>query len=455
MKTRSESLKKMKLRSRILFVCAVMFLVSFFITARNVLQTRSLTERMEESFLTNRQLLEVQNGLQQIETDVETFLNTRSNASLEAYYEHVRTYEESIRFLHTSPSAVESDILEKNVVRMSESYLAIADRAITEKRGRDIDAYQATFVELTEQFRFLNAMIATLNNRQFEKNAISNDAMLLSAQNATRSQMLILGLIALLGIFLIIMLGRMVDPIESEIHEREIRMETQVKDAELKYLRAQINPHFLFNTLNAGTQLAMMEGADRTYQYLHKVADFYRYLVREEGAVTTLQKEIEIVDDFMYIINVRYGGDIAYEKDIDASLLQGDVPSMILQPLVENCTKHGFAEKEGEKTIRLKASRGEENEMRLFVSDNGGGMSKEMIEKVLSGEENEAEASDANTHTAQEGADSYTRGGVGLRNVLRRLRMYYNKEDVMEITSSAEGTTILLKLPLAHEETDV
>lgn len=440
---------KMKLRSRILLVCAVMFLISFIITARNTLQTRELTGRMEESFYTNRQLLEILNGLQAIETDVETFLNTRSTASLEAYYDHVRAYEESIAPLHRYASATQSEILEKNIVRMSETYLNIADRAITEKRGRNIDAYQVTFVDLTEQFRYLSAMINTLNSRQFELNAVSNDAMLASAQNATRTQMFVLGLIALLGIFLIIMLGRMVDPIESELHEREIRMETQVKDAELKYLRAQINPHFLFNTLNAGTQLAMMEDADRTYQYLHKVADFYRYLVREEGATTTLAKEIEIVDDFIYIINVRYGGDIAYEKDIDENLLNYTVPSMILQPLVENCTKHGFAEKETDKTIRFSARLRDASTMELAVSDNGSGMSQEAIRRVM------ALADDAAKDAADQtigSAEAYEKGGVGLRNVLRRLKMYYNREDVMEIKGSDAGTTIRLTLPLIQEE---
>ena len=451
MKRRSEVLKNMKLRSRILLVCALMFLVSFIITARNTMQTRSLTGRMEESFYTNRQLLEIQNDLAAIQTDVDAFLNTRSTASLEAYYEHVRIYEESIEPLHRAASAVKSEILEKNVVRMSETYLNIADRAITEKRGRNIDAYQETFVELNEQFRFLNAMINTLNNRQFELNAVSNDVMLTSARNATRTQMLILLLIALLSVFLIIMLGRMVDPIESEIHEREIRMETQVKDAELKYLRAQINPHFLFNTLNAGTQLAMMEDADRTYNYLHKVADFYRYLVREEGATTTLQKEIELVDDFIYIINVRYGGDIAYEKEIDESLLTHEVPSMILQPLVENCTKHGFAEKESDKTIRLSARMRDDQTMELAVSDNGGGMTQEAIGRVLAlPEDTQEEGERLTAHSAEE----YEKGGVGLRNVLRRLRMYYNKEDVMEIASTEEGTTILLTLPVTQNEED-
>ena len=446
----SEMFKNMKLRTRILLVCAVMFIISFIITARSSLQTSILTNRMEDSFSTNRQLLDVQNSLQRIETDVEDFLNTRSTASLEAYYDDVRAYEERIGAFNIQPSENTIKTLEKNVVYMSRAYLQLADRAIAQKRGRDIDAYQESFSILQEQYRYLNAMIATLNSRQFEESAVDNDSVMESARAALRSQLMILMLMLFLGLFLIIMLGRMVDPIESALHEREIRMETQVKDAELKYLRAQINPHFLFNTLNAGTQLAMMEEADRTYQYLHKVADFYRYLVREEGATATLQKEIEIVDDFMYIINVRFGGDIAYEKEIDETLLNAPVPSMILQPLVENCTKHGFADMEGQKVIRLSARPVADGLMELSVADNGGGMSEEVIRHVL--ETDKTVTGAEQTQEDKGGAQSYTQGGVGLRNVLKRLRMYYNREDVMEINSTEAGTKILLKLPLTQED---
>lgn len=94
-------------------------------------------------------------------------------------------------------------------------------------------------------------------------------------------------------------------------------MEAHLKDAKLKYLQAQINPHFLFNTLNAGAQLAMMEGADKTYQYVQNVADFFRYNVKRDDEPVTLSNEIELVDNYIYILNVRFSGEIKYRKNID------------------------------------------------------------------------------------------------------------------------------------------
>ena len=96
------------------------------------------------------------------------------------------------------------------------------------------------------------------------------------------------------------------------------------------------------NTLNAGAQLAMMEGADRTYRYVQKVADFFRYNVKKNNDTVTLREEISLVDTYIYILNVRFSGDIHFRKEVDESLLDVQVPSMILQPIVENSVNYGI-----------------------------------------------------------------------------------------------------------------
>ena len=130
--------------------------------------------------------------------------------------------------------------------------------------------------------------------------------------------------------------------IQQSLKEKELMMEAHLKDAQLKYLQAQINPHFLFNTLNAGAQLAMMEGADRTYDYVQNVAEFFRYNVKKGNETVTVREEIELVDNYIYILNVRFSGEIHYEKKIEESLLSIQMPGMILQPVVENCVNHGI-----------------------------------------------------------------------------------------------------------------
>ena len=133
-------------------------------------------------------------------------------------------------------------------------------------------------------------------------------------------------------------------------------METHLKDAQLKYLQAQINPHFLFNSLNAGAQLAMMESADRTYDYIQNMAAFFRYNIKKDHDEVTLEEEIRLVDNYIYILNVRFSGEIHFEKKVDESLLGVHIPSMLLQPIVENSVLHGIAERAEAGSILVTAS---------------------------------------------------------------------------------------------------
>ena len=93
---------------------------------------------------------------------------------------------------------------------------------------------------------------------------------------------------------------------EQALMERELLMEAHLKDARLKYLQSQVDPHFLFNTLNAGSQLAFLEGAKRTQDYVQKVADFFRYTISLKKEDVSLEEEIRMVDTYIYILNVRF-----------------------------------------------------------------------------------------------------------------------------------------------------
>lgn len=121
---------------------------------------------------------------------------------------------------------------------------------------------------------------------------------------------------------------------ENEMRENELKTQTLLKDAQLKYLQSQINPHFLFNTLNAGMQLAMIEDADKTALFIENMAEFFRYNLSRINEDATLADEIQLVDHYIYILNVRFAGDIHYKKEIEPGLENVLVPSMILQPLV-------------------------------------------------------------------------------------------------------------------------
>ena len=234
---------------------------------------------------------------------------------------------------------------------------------------------------------------------------------------------------------------RKIQKLMKQVRQEEISL----RKTELKALQAQINPHFLFNTLNAGAQLAMMEGADRTYEYVQNVAEFFRYNVKKSNDIVTVREELELVDHYIYILNVRFSGDIHYGKEIEEDLLDSCMPSMILQPIVENSVNHGIREMNGEGKIRLKVYHVDGDTLGISIRDNGIGMDRDTIEKVLGG----------NYHEEQSGGGS---NGIAMGNVIARLKLFTQNEDVMTILSDGkdQGTEVILYLPIKErEKTDV
>ena len=224
--------------------------------------------------------------------------------------------------------------------------------------------------------------------------------------------------------------------LENQMKERELLMDAHLKEAQLKYLQAQINPHFLFNTLNAGAQLAMMEDAKSTYRYLQNVAAFFRSKTNRDEQITSLADEIRLVDSYMYIINVRFSGSIRYEKNIDEDLVHVTMPSMTLQPIVENAVNHGIRDIDWPAVITLSVYR-TGNSITISVRDNGVGMEEQQMQEILSGE----------AHPRKKGDET---NGVGLANVVNRLQLFYEQRDVFDITSAGpgKGTEVLLFLPM-------
>ena len=218
--------------------------------------------------------------------------------------------------------------------------------------------------------------------------------------------------------------------IESRLMEKEVqnlKMQTLLNKAELQSLQSQINPHFLFNTLNAGVQLAMMEDADKTSCFLENLAAVFRYNVRRLDTEVTLYEEMHNVKAYIDLMKVRFGDMIQFGVEIeDEDILQISVPPLILQPIVENACIHGIGEKEEGGSIVIHIFREGDHNL-IEVVDNGMGMSEETINRIHQkalGEESFPEE-DQKGHTT----------GIGINNVIQRLRILYKREDVIRITS--------------------
>lgn len=209
-----------------------------------------------------------------------------------------------------------------------------------------------------------------------------------------------------------------------------IEMKLQVQErlllqARMEALQSQINPHFLFNTLNSIASLVRFD-PDMARVLIVKLASILRRLQRKGDAFVHLRDEVEFIDDYLDIEVVRFGRDkLRVVKDLDPVTLDIVVPTMVLQPLVENSIKHGLAPRIEGGSITLR-SRLSEGFLVVEVQDNGVGMP-----------------------LAGEGALVEPGGGIGMSNVAERLKVLYGDAATMTISSAdGQGTLVVLRVPV-------
>ncbi|MNV65596.1 Sensor histidine kinase YpdA [compost metagenome] len=209
-------------------------------------------------------------------------------------------------------------------------------------------------------------------------------------------------------------------------------MQRLVKELELQALQSQINPHFLFNTLNVLSRLALLEGADKTSDLIISMSNLLRYSLQRLDTPVTLQEEITHIKEYAAIQQARFRERIRFELDADPAVLQVEIPALTLQPLVENAYHHGVANMESGAVISLKVLKAETGVL-IEISDNGAGIPEETLQAIM-----RLEAS----------SDSGKSTGLGTRNVLKRLQLFYGEDDLVQIRSGlGQGTTITIRIP--------
>lgn len=429
-KDKKSLLQNLSVQGRILLTCIITSLVISGINFYLFMNINAVIGRINRIYMSNVVINEIYATLGEVQTSLTEYLNTRSSDAMEAYFRNEQDYQNKLMELDPA-SETDASILQENIKNLSQTYIEYADAAVQARRGHIIEKYKLLYADASETYEYINAYIYRLNNEQFSFNTENYNALVETFRVLEMISLVVLVMMSVINIVLIAMFTKnIMDP----VRERELMMETHIKDAELKYLEAQINPHFLFNTLNAGAQLAMMEGADRTNEYIQKMAEFYRYKIHGGSQETTLEKEITLVDNYIYILNVRFSGEIHYEKEI-LTVPDIKMPDMILQPIVENAVNHGIRDIDREGKIKLSVIRDSEGRTVIKIKDNGVGMSRERIEEVLKYEVASDESKGSN--------------GVGLKNVLSRLELYYGSRDIMKIESEGQdkGTCISICLP--------
>lgn len=219
------------------------------------------------------------------------------------------------------------------------------------------------------------------------------------------------------------------------MQEREVRadLENLLKETELQLLHSQINPHFIFNTLNTISHLALLEGASKTQEIVCALAELLRGTLRNVGKTSTLREEINYIKSYLFIKERHLRGRLKIHMDIDEACLDNDIPVFILQPLVENAFIHGLEPKEEGGTLTIKAKQ-ENTIMKLSVIDTGLGIPKEVLDEILA--------------LKSQNPSRNKLKGLGLNNVLKRLGHHYGSGFQWDLKSQPdEGTEITLFLP--------
>jgi two-component system sensor histidine kinase YesM len=220
---------------------------------------------------------------------------------------------------------------------------------------------------------------------------------------------------------------------EIDLLTTEIKAEQKERiKAEIEALRYQLNPHFLCNTLNAIRMMASIAKNDAIKRMTQALMTITEDNLGRDDTVYSLGRELKNIDSYVYIMKVRYGDSFDFFKDIDSSLLSLGVPSMILQPIVENAILHGLHGLSRPGAITVAASRTEDT-LRLEVRDNGFGMESEQVEHLF----------DCGT-PADRGLNR-----IGLYNVKRRVALLYGGAyDVRVWSYPGEGTVVSITLPI-------
>jgi two-component system, sensor histidine kinase YesM len=232
--------------------------------------------------------------------------------------------------------------------------------------------------------------------------------------------------------------NHMLDTIEEMIEQIKIKEEAK-RNAELEMLQAQINPHFLFNVLNAIRLKIKMEGNAGSASLIYSLSALLRMTINRNNAFIPLEEEVTIVKHYVDLMNFRHQHDVELEIDVSDAASGFQVPRFFLQPIIENAIIHGSNNRK--ETIKIIASEQIDTYLQLVITDNGKGMDKLALEGLRK------KIFQHNSHDTVKSSKSFN--GIGVQNVYQRMKLIYGDEFQLRIDSVyGEGTTITFQIPV-------
>ncbi|MEK3914819.1 sensor histidine kinase [Paenibacillus sp. FSL H7-0331] len=219
-----------------------------------------------------------------------------------------------------------------------------------------------------------------------------------------------------------------------------VEMEVKKRSYEIRMLQNQIGPHFLYNTLACIASLAYQNKNDQVQETIHSLVGLLSISMGKESSLTTLAEEIQGIEMFTQIQNVRYGNRFTLKLEIDPAVLKVLMPRLTLQPLVENAIFHGIVPTRQHGMITIRAFRNKKG-VRIYIRNNGIGISKPFFQKLLEGQPHDD--------------DMNRKDGLGVYNVNHRLFLYFGRPYGLKANGVHTGTIVCVRIPYTTERSQV
>ena len=483
--------KPPSLRGTLLTTFFLSALICFAVGLYNFLSINVLLQDMAAFVDDTSRLSAVQTDITALQDDIDEYLFTRSTDSLRSYWGHYDAVERAARQMVDGAVYDELGIQQKNLGNLLLRYLDDSTAITRAKTNEEYSRYVALYSQVSGEYNTITESIRDIMAQTLQANAQQYESMQSIIRVRTGvSYALFAASIALVVVLLYSLSNQVTRPIgklagyarqvadgdyslavdeqpgseelnhlydafaimventrryleglaekqelESELSRERIKsLETDnlLQQSELQALHAQMNPHFIFNTINIGAQLALLEGGGRTRTYLENAAQVFRYNLDGLGN-TTLAAELAHVDAYMGLLTIRFGEKLRYREELDDGIDTGryTLPRMTLQPLVENAFVHGVSpcEEGGEISVTVRA---DGPNALVSIANTGKPFPKETIDGLYS---------------APDTRDPGHVSGIGLSNVIKRLQLALGIPHPIAITAGEHSSTVTLTIP--------
>jgi two-component system, sensor histidine kinase YesM len=483
-----------KLIAFFLLATAITTLVGLY----NYQSSRILMSDMTDLLNRTQEITTLYNELDEIQYYFEDYLSSRSSDSLQSFYDYSNSIAEHNQTMVKDAGYSDRGIKIKNLSGMVTRYLKILDTTVIDKRNRKIDAYINGHNEAVKEYNYIGNYIEEMMSTDLSDSASKYIEIQKDIDNSTVINDILFGTtIILISIIIVLFSFEITKPISklvsyakevskgnfdiaiteektsseirilyrtfrsmtisireyvNELHEKQrlerilseeklnnLKMKSALHEAELLALQSQVNPHFIFNTINIGAKVAMLQGDNVTCEYLENFADIFRYNLKGLDYNATLIEEINNVEAYLNLLKARFRDTVNYSLDFpeDENIRNFILPRMTLQPLVENAYIHGISKLEEGGVIELRVT-SDNDKLYIVIANSGAEIPREKIKLILSRKYKKKNTQEKKGHTT----------GIGIDNVLNRLRLFYEEKNVMDIKYIEGKTNVILMLPM-------